>query len=227
MTQRKLKLKDKLPYHGVAVLENKDGFRTVVDLVEYGLDPVSNVRVVYTRTEDVMNGFPLDKTSDVTLDENSGTITFDSFGTKYTARALQDEDGLWMSTLGVPVPGEALETLYAKEVAAMFSPSEVGPGESLIALLDEGAGEVQELVYTSDAGMYVRSNRGWFRVPAEHDEFDNMVIVEVGPSFIEKFDDAEDAGKPLSREDAESAPTKVEKARTAAAAWAVEEDEQA
>lgn len=226
MTDRQLKLEEKLPYLGPAVLEWGDGTLLVVQAVRLGVDEEDRP-ALYLQYVDQFHVLPLESEDDVTVDEKSGKITFNSSGEKYVIRAMQDSDGVQLSTLGISVPAEALETLFMREVAMVFNPESIdtSAGESLIALADEAAGEVQELVYTSDAGMFVRNNGGWFRVPPEHDEFDGLVILEVGPSFVETFDKAEKAGKALFRSDAEEEPTETEKARTAAAGWAKTEED--
>ena len=226
MTDRQLKLEEELPYLGPAVLEWGDGTLLVVQAVRLGVDEEDRP-ALYLQYVDQFHVFPLESEDDVTVDEKSGKITFNSSGEKYVIRAMQDSDGVQLSTLGISVPAEALETLFMREVAMVFNPESIdtSAGESLIALADEAAGEVQELVYTSDAGMFVRNNGGWFRVPPEHDEFDGLVILEVGPSFVETFDKAEKAGRALFRSDAEKEPTETEKARTAAAGWAKTEED--
>lgn len=221
-----MKIEKELPYLGPAVLEWGDGTLLVVQAVRLGVDE-EDKPALYLQYVDQFHVFPLESKDDVTVDEKSGKITFNSSGEKYVIRAMQDSDGVQLSTLGIPVPAQALETLFMREVAMVFNPESIdtSAGESLIALADEAAGEVQELVYTSDAGMFVRNNGGWFRVPPEHDEFDGLVILEVNPSFVETFDKAEQAGKALFRSDAEGEPTETEKARTAAAEWAETEED--
>jgi len=204
--QRKLTIPEdyKTGYLGPAVVETLDKPRetfAVSEVAWFDHDEDGPVMALFTLSE--VLEYPLGSKNDVTVDRSSGTITFNSYGKAYTVRAFQDSDGSWASTLRVPVPAEALEGMYMRETIMAFSPGDPGDGESLIALLDESAQDVQELVYTSDAGMFSRNNSAWFRVPPEHTEFDGMTIVEVSPDFIETFDKAEKSGKPLSREDVE------------------------
>lgn len=221
-----MKIEKELPYLRPAVLEWGDGTLLVVQAVRLGTDE-EDKPALYLQYVDQFRVFPLESKDDVTVDEKSGKITFNSSGEEYVIRAIQDSDGTQLSMLGIPVPAEALEKLFMREVAMVFNPESIdtSAGESLIALAEEAAGEVQELVYTSDAGMFVRNNGGWFRVPPEHDDFDGLVILEVSPSFVETFDKAEKAGKALFRSDAEGEPTETEKARTAAAEWAKTEED--
>lgn len=202
-------------YVGPAVVETLDKPRetfAVSEVAWFDHEEDGPTMGLFTASE--VLEYPIKDKKDVTVDRNSGTITFNSYGKVYTVRAFQDSDGSWASALRIHVPAEALEGMYMRETNMAFSPGDPGDGESLIALLDESVQDVQELVYTSDAGMFSRNNSAWFRVPPEHTEFDGMTIVEVSPDFIEMFDKAEKSGKPLSREDVER--PKKEKALKAA-----------
>jgi hypothetical protein len=162
-----------VPTYGV-IIENIDGQPYV------GIANINGTR--YYRIEDP---------KDVTVDEAKGEITFSSYGKIYRIRAFQDSDGLWASRLQTFVPAQALEERFMAEVTTAFSPNAPADDENLYAAVDGDTDEVKYLVYSTESGMYTRSNRGWFKVPKDDESLDDLEVYEVSPKFIKIYDMAE------------------------------------
>jgi hypothetical protein len=146
--------------------------------------------------------YPVKSYDEVNVSASKGDITFSSYSRIYTVRAFQDSDGLWASRLRMPVPAEALEELYMAEVAAGFSPGAPGDTENLYAAVEEKTDEVKYLVYSAESGIYTRSSRAWFRLPADDDEtLDDLQVLEVDPKFVKYFDKSEKENKKLTADD--------------------------
>ena len=163
---------------------------TLEDKPHVGVSTISGVKY-----------YPLVRPEDVSVSESRGDITFSSYGTIYTVRAFQDTDGRWASSLGVAVPVEALEEMYMADVKLAFTPNAPAPEDNLYAAVDSESGEVKYLVYASEAGMYTRSNRAWFKFPADDDALDGLEVHEVTPKFIKIYDMAEANDETLTSED--------------------------
>ena len=164
---------------------------TLEDKPHVGVSTISGVKY-----------YPLVRAEDVRVSESRGDITFSSYGTIYTVRAFQDTDGRWASSLGLAVPVEALEEMYMADVKLAFTPNAPAPEDNLYAAVDSKSGEVKYLVYSSEAGMYTRSNRAWFKLPDDDDEsIDGLEVHEVTPKFIKIYDMAEANDETLTSED--------------------------
>ena len=164
---------------------------TLEDKPHVGVSTISGVKY-----------YPLVRPEDVSVSESRGDITFSSYGTIYTVRAFQDTDGRWASSLGLAVPVEALEEMYMADVKLAFTPNAPAPEDNLYAAVDSKSGEVKYLVYSSEAGMYTRSNRAWFKLPDDDDEsLDGLEVHEVTPKFIKIYDMAEANDETLTSED--------------------------
>jgi hypothetical protein len=145
--------------------------------------------------------YPLVRPEDVRVNESRGDITFSSYGKIYTVRAFQDTDGRWASSLKTTVPAEALEEMYMADVKLAFTPNAPAPEDNLYAAVDTESQEVKYLIYSSEAGMYTRSNRGWFKLPADDESIDGLEVHEVTPKFIKIYDMAEGNDETLTTED--------------------------
>ena len=145
--------------------------------------------------------YPLVRAEDVRVSAIRGDITFSSYGTIYTVRAFQDIDGRWASRLKTVVPAEALEEIYMAEVKLAFTPNAPALDDSLYAAIDSESDEVKYLVYSSEAGMYTRSNRGWFKLPVDDESLDGLEVHEVTPKFTKIFDMAEGNEEILTSKD--------------------------
>jgi hypothetical protein len=150
---------------------------------------------------DAIRYYPLVRPEDVRVSESRGDITFSSYGKIYTVRAFQDTDGRWASSLRTTVPAEALEEMYMADVKLAFTPNAPAPEDNLYAAVDTESQEVKYLVYSSEAGMYTRSNRGWFKLPADDESIDGLEVHEVTPKFIKIYDMAEGNDETLTTED--------------------------
>lgn len=162
--------------------------------------------------------YKIEKPEDVVVDESKGQITFSSYGKIYAIRAFQDTDGLWASRLQTPVPSQALEERFMAEIATAFSPDAPADDENLYAAVDGDTNEVKFLVYSTDSGMYTRSNRGWFKVQSDDESLDNLEVYEMSPKFIRVFDMAESNDEQLLVDDITQYEVEFPGALTAAAA---------
>jgi hypothetical protein len=152
-------------------------------------------------TIDAIRYYPLVRPEDVRVSESRGDITFSSYGKIYTVRAFQDTDGRWASSLRTTVPAEALEEMYMADVKLAFTPNAPAPEDNLYAAVDTESQEVKYLIYSSEAGMYARSNSGWFKLPADDESIDGLEVHEVTPKFIKIYDMAEGNDETLTTED--------------------------
>jgi hypothetical protein len=150
---------------------------------------------------DAIRYYPLVRPEDVRVSESRGDITFSSYGKIYTVRAFQDTDGRWASRLRTTVPAEALEEMYMADVKLAFTPNAPAPEDNLYAAVDTESQEVKYLIYSSEAGMYTRSNSGWFKLPADDESIDGLEVHEVTPKFIKIYDMAEGNDETLTTED--------------------------
>jgi hypothetical protein len=91
--------------------------------------------------------------------------------------------------------------MYMADVKLAFTPNAPAPEDNLYAAVDTESQEVKYLVYSSEAGMYTRSNRGWFKLPADDESIDGLEVHEVTPKFIKIYDMAEGNDETLTTED--------------------------
>jgi hypothetical protein len=145
--------------------------------------------------------YPIDKVSDAKISDSSGTLSFASYGNMYKVRAFQESDGSWASRFGAVVPAESLEERYMAEVENAFSPNAPSDDENLYVATSDGSDEVKYLVYSTTSGLYIRSNGGWFRLPADDESLDDLVVHEMSPKVIKIFDMFETDNDILSLED--------------------------
>jgi hypothetical protein len=135
--------------------------------------------------------YPIQEEVDLRIDKARGTLTFSSYGNIYTIRAFQDTDGKWASLTNQSVPAQALEEIYMAQANSAFKPDAPAVDDALYAAVDGGTNEVKYLIYSSAAGMYARSNRGWFKLPVDDDSLDGLEVWIVAPEFTAVFDKAE------------------------------------
>jgi hypothetical protein len=102
------------------------------------------------------------------------------------------------------------------EVATAFSPNAPADDENLYAAVDEDTDEIKYLVYSTESGMYTRSNRGWFKVPKDDESLDDLEVYEVSPKFIKIYDMAEGNDEQLLADDAREYEVDFRGALTAA-----------
>jgi hypothetical protein len=222
----KLKLKDKSAWAtdegylaGPAVISARAENSMTMAKAIYGLhvEDVDGVPHVGAATIEGVRYYPINGADDVNVNESRGDITFSSYGTIYTVRAFQDTDGKWASRLRAIVPAEALEEMYMTEVKLAFSPNAPAQDDDLYAAVDEETSEVKYLVYTSTAGMFIRSSASWFKLPKDDESLDGLEVYEVAPKFIAVFDKAERGSKTLTSEDADQYASDGKESMTAAA----------
>jgi hypothetical protein len=91
--------------------------------------------------------------------------------------------------------------MYMADVKLAFTPNAPAPEDNLYAAVDTESQEVKYLIYSSEAGMYARSNSGWFKLPADDESIDGLEVHEVTPKFIKIYDMAEGNDETLTTED--------------------------
>lgn len=186
-----------------AVVTYKNELDRQVYVPTYGVqvEVLDDKNYVATASINGTRYYEITSPEDVVVDEAKGEITFSSYGKIYTIRAFQDTDGLWASRLHASVPSQALEELFMAEVTNAFSPNAPANDENLYAAVDGDTDEVKYLVYSTDSGMYTRSNRGWFKVQKDDESLDNLEVYEVSPKFIRIYDMAEGNEEQLLADD--------------------------
>lgn len=202
---------------GVLTARGEDG--SVMTKPIYGLhvETLDGEPHVGVATIEGVRYYPLVRAEDVRVNTSRGDITFSSYGKIYTVRAFQDTDGKWASRLGAIVPAEALEEMYMTEVKLAFSPNAPAQDDNLYAAVDGETNEVKYLVYSSEAGMFTRSNAGWFKLPVDDESLDGLEVHEVTPKFISVYDKAERADEVLTSDDTAEYESPAKEPLTAAA----------
>lgn len=146
------------------------------------------------------SAYPIDKLADIKVNESKGTLSFSSYGNMYTLRAFQDTDGSWASKFRIDVPAESIEERFMATVEKAFSPNAPADDENLYVAVDDD-GKVRELVYSSAAGLFIRSSDSWFKLPVGDESLDDLTVMEMDPKVIKMFDMAEADGAGLMADD--------------------------
>lgn len=132
-----------------------------------------------------------------TIDESTQKLTFTVQGTIYTVRPFMDEDGIWASRAGVPVPAGVLEEILMDEAT-----SDNGgqlDAEELYALTDDNDNVVY-LIYMGADKTFYRDNGTWVELDDPNgDALDGYYIDQVAPAFVDVFDKQD--GKGLTSND--------------------------
>lgn len=168
-----------------------------------GLEPVVTVQVLHSSDGSMFEYDPGDsalhpiETGTVNYASDMSTAMFTARSTTYVVRRIVDEDGLWASTLGAVVPADSLEFLYQGGIDM------ADPVESLWVAIDPDTDEVQELIYSSRAGVYARSSGAWQKYSDDDVSLDGVESIDVNGDAIQAFDDAEDSRSILTRPDVE------------------------
>lgn len=135
---------------------------------------------------------PPDQSVRVASNERTATIT-DSHGARYLMRPVQPRDGVWISSLGIPLPVDTIEYLYG----VMDMDAAV---EDLWVALDAETEEFYGLIYSSQAGVYLRSSGGWHVYPQDDESLDGYESIDVNGDFLAFYDELESAGEQPTRE---------------------------
>lgn len=123
--------------------------------------------------------------SSITQNPYTDTIIFESGGKRYAIRRLRESDGLWLSSLKIPVPMETLENIVKGKKMA---------DESLTAFMLDDSPYVIGLVYSAPEGQFSRAEGDWVPMAASNESFvaDNIYGVEIDPAkaddFVKLFD---------------------------------------
>lgn len=188
------------PVHGAFILTDSEGTSMGVSFIEGD------------------RYYPLDNVDDVKVDTDKSTLTFSSQGNIYTVRPFQDSDGTWASSLNVAVPTQALEERYMTELEYAFSPNAPTDDENLYAAVDTDTNDIKYLVYSSNAGLFIRNDGDWEKLSDDDESLDSLEVNEVVPGFIKIFDMAQANNEPMTSDDIGKYATDFRSALTAAAA---------
>jgi hypothetical protein len=86
------------------------------------------------------------------------------------------------------------------DVVNAFSPNAPADDENLyVAVADSG--EVKNLVYSCESGLYIRSNGGWFKLPVGDESLDDLTVMEMDPKIIKVYDMSEADNQTLTADD--------------------------
>lgn len=130
-----------------------------------GQYPYSITRATYEKHDDDPSGvrlyggigiyYPVENESLLRVDENTGTIEFDSYDGTYRLRKLSEEDFKWFSLYSIPLSPQMMEDIMEKD-------NEVGVEESVEGFSNAKTGEVVAIAYTvKNLGRFFRRNGKW------------------------------------------------------------------
>jgi hypothetical protein len=129
--------------------------------------------------------FPVDF-DNLSINSNTGIITFNVFDADYTLRPFRDEDGQWLSKFQVDLPVEALNQIVNRESKASYMsymPGSVMPqDESITAVAYEGSQYIVGLLYNNDLGNWARIGGDWVLLNAVDNSYDDTVAFPI--SFV-------------------------------------------
>lgn len=189
---------------GVRVFEKKssnpdDCFKFLVDSVfRYTDDPEDRLYLGLGTDTSAME-YPAD-IEDVVTDPSTGTITFSVYDGDYTIRALQPDDGKWISRLKISLPTKALEYMTSEKEDDSVNPN---VEEQLIAYSEgDNSGPIFAVQYINGFGSFVRISGKWMLLSPNDESFDGMHVYDIDPDKSPEFMSAFDKGN-LTVEDAQ------------------------
>jgi hypothetical protein len=132
----------------------------------------------------------------INVDEEKGTIGFNSYDGTYLVRKFNETDISLFTDFDLPLTTEMMEEIMAKD-------AEVGVDQMVEALVNEDTRVVEAIVYTiPDLGVFFRKESKW--VPSDPQaaaEYDGAEIIDIdyakATDLVEKWD----AGEISSDED--------------------------
>lgn len=130
--------------------------------------------------------------SDITIDKNTGIITFSTKFADYMIRELREEDGPLVSKYKVPLPVNVLKQNIRQEMDRSEMTPEDVVTEKLHAVAFEGDNVIVGLIYDNNFGRYSRIDGDWVLMSDIDPAFDGVVALEISDEsageFIDLFD---------------------------------------
>lgn len=131
--------------------------------------------------------FPSDN---ITVNGTTGRLSFISSDTPYRVRELREDDGEWLSKYKTLLPLEALGAIVGPMNKGDDVDTTSGPdplSESLDAFSLEDSVYVVGLVYTNNAGRWIRVDGDWVLMSPTDDTYDDMVVTTIDPDRADEF----------------------------------------
>jgi hypothetical protein len=120
--------------------------------------------------------------TNITLDPNTGRLIFESEGDTYRVRELAEDDGEWLSKYRTMLPINAVESLAGGNV----------DDDTLDAYASEDSPYVLGLVYTNEAGRFLREDGDWVALSPNDETFNDMIVTSIDPERAQEFIDLYD-----------------------------------
>lgn len=131
--------------------------------------------------------------TDLTVDQKTGRLTFTSAATRYRLRELREDDGEWLSKYKTLLPLPALGALVGPETSGdqVASPDDNmnNPSETIDAFATEDSVYVVGVVYTNNAGRWVREGGDWLLLAGSDETFsgDEIIVIPIDPRKADQF----------------------------------------
>lgn len=119
----------------------------------------------------------------ISRDRATGRLSFESGGDSYTVRELREDDGQWISKYKTWLPIAALQTLINGDTVEDLSQVE----ESIDAFALDDSPYVLGVVYTNNAGRWVRLNGDWVLLAPEDTTYSGMGVINIDPERADEF----------------------------------------
>jgi hypothetical protein len=136
--------------------------------------------------------------TDLTVDQKTGRLTFTSAATRYQLRELREDDGEWLSKyktlLPLPALGALVEPGTSGDQVASPDDSMNNPSESIDAFATEDSVYIVGVVYTNTAGRWSRQGGDWILLAGSDTTFsdDDMMVIPIDPAKAGQFLDMYD-----------------------------------
>lgn len=136
---------------------------------------------VQALTADGIETFKVDRVDEVA---NSDRLVLVSKTVKYNWRPPREADGIWLSSLRVPIPVEAMSTIATGD--------EMENLENLSAYSSGDSPYVLGVVYTTPDGRWVRSSGSFLPIAEDDTTYADMDRIDIDPARSKDFLDLYD-----------------------------------
>lgn len=130
------------------------------------------------------SGFESLKVARIDSDGNSGRLILVTKKAKYNWRPLREADGIWISSLRIPVPVEAIPDIAVS--------GDTVATEILSAFSDSDSPYVLGVVYETAAGRWVRSGGQFLPMAGDDTTYETMERIVIDPARASEFLDLYD-----------------------------------
>lgn len=122
-----------------------------------------------------------------------GVVLFDTEdGEEYVIRQITEEDGMWISSLKIPLPVIALQYLLTKPEETADMPYLADELEKMIALKSPDNDSIVSIMYLNRYGAFVRVNESWVSIAPSDTSLEGTnpynVNAETAEEFVDMYD---------------------------------------